>query len=109
VGVHSDGVPAHRPGIALIALGVKLVGFILLVVAGISVAGTVGGMAGAAGRRPVTNPRSAPARAAEALRATSQRAALNSGQISFSPSRLEASVYGVACVELTAARRRARR
>ncbi len=35
-------------GIALIALGVKLVGFILLVVAGISVAGTVGGRAGAA-------------------------------------------------------------
>jgi hypothetical protein len=35
-------------GIVLIALGVKLVGFILLVIAGISVAGTVGGLAGAA-------------------------------------------------------------
>ena len=36
-------------GIALIALGAKLVGFIIIVVLGISVAGSVGGMAGAAG------------------------------------------------------------
>jgi hypothetical protein len=34
-------------GIALIAAGVKLVGFILLVIAGLSVAGTVGGRAAA--------------------------------------------------------------
>jgi len=36
-------------GVGLIALGVKLVGFIILVVGGIIAAPTVGGMAGAAG------------------------------------------------------------